>query len=305
MPVLTKSNMEHLQERFGLGGALHFERGQGGLTKVVMSSPVSTAELYLHGAHLTKFQPRGQENVLFTSNNSAFSIEKPIRGGVPICFPWFGPKSNDASAPSHGFARTTGWQVLHTQRVGGDAVELSLQLSSTDATRALWPVDFNAIFTVTTGKALSMRLAVTHSGSTPIDYEAALHTYLAVGDARQAEVTGLTGVEYLDKTRNSERFTQDASPIRFGEEVDRVYLNTTDLCVLNDPAKSRRISVAKIGSLSTVIWNPAPARAAKLADLGEENWDKFVCIETANAKENAVNLEPGETHTTGAVISIV
>ena len=283
-----------------LPDGVRLETGHGGLTKLVVTTPTATAEVYLHGAHVTHYQPAGQPPVLFLSCRSRFEAGKAIRGGVPICFPWFGPLESHPKAPAHGFARTSLWTLTSAQ-TEGDAVTLVLTLSRDEDEASEWPHAFFAEYAVTVGPELTTALTVRHVRGEPFLYEAALHTYLHVGDARRVTVHGLENTPWRDKVLGREVAGVDG-PIPFVGETDRVYLDTTAPVTVDDPALNRRITVTKQGSASTVVWNPWVAKAAALSDFGHDEWPLMVCVETANIGGDAVTLGPGQSHTTAAVV---
>lgn len=260
-------------------------------------------QIYLHGAHVAHYQRRGEKPLIFMSGKSIFAADKAIRGGVPICFPWFGAKKDDAKAPAHGFARLKQWGVESAKKTDDGGVQIVLSLESDDSTRGLWPGDFLARYTVTFAKQLRLRLEVQNTGSGPIVFEEALHTYLSVGDIREVQVEGLSGVDYIDKVQGGRRLLQGAEPVAFVGETDRVYLNTQSTCVAHDPVGERSISVSKSGSNTTVVWNPWIAKAKAMADFGDDEWPGMLCIETCNVADFAVTLGAGASHMMEAVIA--
>ena len=280
-----------------------FEDGSGGLVRLRISTALCEAEVYLHGAHVTHFKNTGGgEPLLFLSAASHFAPGKPIRGGVPVIFPWFGARTGRPDSPAHGFARTLPWEVesLTSDKLG--AIALTVRLDSNDATRAHWPHEFALRHRITFGAQLDMQLAVENLSAASIQFEEALHTYLAVSDVREVRVTGLEGTSYLDKVDAMQRKLEGAEPIRITGETDRIYLNTRTACVLDDPALSRRIAVEKSGSDSTVVWNPWIAKAKAMSDFGDDEWPAMMCIETANVGDSAITLAPGATHTMRATL---
>ena len=282
-----------------------FEPGTGGLTRLAITSPLAEAHIYLHGGHVTHFQPRGQSPVLFLSARSFFESGKPIRGGVPVCFPWFAAHATRPEAPAHGFARTMPWEVESLSVDGDQTILAVLRLAANDETRAHWPHDFVLRHHIVIGRHLTMMLEVENTSREPFTCEAALHTYLAVADARAAAVTGLENAAYRDKTDGLKTKTQPAEPIRFAGETDRIFENTRAACALDDPAGTRRITVEKSGSATTIVWNPWIEKAAAMQDFGDDEWPRMACIETANAAANAMTLAPGAKHAMRAVISIL
>jgi glucose-6-phosphate 1-epimerase len=293
------------QGPLGIDGIICLERGRGGLRRVVVITDAAAGEVYLHGAHVTHYQPRSVEHpVLFLSSESRFEPGEPIRGGVPICFPWFGPKAGDANAPMHGFARTREWSLVSTKRIDDRSAAVTLELRSDDETRRQWPHDFVARYMVTVGPVLEMALEVTNtSRGGPFTFQEALHTYFSVADARQVSISGLQNTRYFDKVAEAEE-TQGAEPIRFTGETDRVYQDTTTNCVIDDPVWRRRLITEKAGSRTTVVWNPWIEKAKQLPDFGDEEWRSMACVETANAGSTPVVLNPGESHVIRAIVRV-
>lgn len=294
--VSLMQTVQSLGEQFKVPG-LHFEAGQGGLTKAVVATPVAAGEIYLHGAHVTSWQPAGHEPVLWMSRSSLFQPGKPIRGGVPICFPWFGPHASDPSAPAHGFARTALWEVTEarTTAEGGISLALHTRIDS-----------FSVRFTVEFGSVLQLTLTTepVPGTSTGLRFEDALHTYFSVSDVRNISITGLEQARYIDKVDGASEKPATGSAIEFMGETDRVYLNTVAECQLVDPDRKRTIVISKSGSQSTVVWNPWVAKSARMPDFGDHEWPEMVCIETANVGHNAIELAPNSSHSTNAVIRV-
>src|SRR5438309_2380654 len=165
-----------LDRRFGIPGIAKVVAGNGGLVKVAITPPAATGEMYLHGAHVTSWKPRDAEEVLFVSSQSRWHADRAIRGGVPICFPWFGNKADDPRAPAHGFVRTTAWQ-LESIVQAGDAVTVSMFTESNDNTKKWWPADFHLLHRATFGSELKLELVVRNTGTTSLRFEEALHSY--------------------------------------------------------------------------------------------------------------------------------
>jgi D-hexose-6-phosphate mutarotase len=279
------TSISDLQRRFGIPGVVQVDAGSGALPRVVVTGDHASAEMYLHGAHLTQFQPRGAKPVLFMSGKSWFEANKPIRGGVPVCFPWFGPKAGAPESPAHGFARIRDWDLESCARQPDGAVRVSFALDSEESALRL-------AFTI--GRALEMDLEVRSKAA--FTFEEALHTYFRVGDARQVRVEGLENTDYLDKTDAFRRKTQPPEAIRITAETDRLYLNTRTACVVHDPILERKIRIEKEGSDVTVVWNPWIAKAKAMPDFGDDEWPDMVCVETANVGDSAVRLGAGESH---------
>jgi glucose-6-phosphate 1-epimerase len=286
------TSIADLNSRFQIRGAATIVEGNGGLPKIQITTPNALGEIYLHGAHVTSWKPAGEEEVLFLSPHSLYQEGKAIRGGVPICFPWFGDKADDPKAPAHGFVRTKSWQL---ESVGQSGDEIIMSTVSDDSTRAVWPHDFRLEYRVVFGTELLMELTMTNTGKSPLRFEEALHAYYSVGDVTKASVSGLDEVQYLDKTDSMRKKTQTGE-VTITAETDRVYLHTAHALELYDPPLLRRIAVEKEESMNTVVWNPWADKARGLADMGEDQWKSMLCAEVANVGEEAVELAPGEQH---------
>jgi glucose-6-phosphate 1-epimerase len=282
-------------------GMAELAEGNGGLPKVRITSPEAAGEMYLHGGHVTSWQPAGAEEVIFLSSKSLWEDGRAIRGGVPVCFPWFGNNAHDPKAPAHGFVRTKAWQLESITKTGG-AVTVSIFTDSNKDTKTWWPAEFRLVHRVTFGRELSMELVVTNTGPTALRFEEALHAYFRVGNIENARVRGLDTVQYVDKTDSNRKKTQDGD-IAIVSETDRVYLNTQGAVELEDPVLNRRIHVTKESSLTTVVWNPWLQKARSISDFADDEWKEMLCIETANVSDFAVDLAPGEQHKMKAVVT--
>jgi glucose-6-phosphate 1-epimerase len=292
-----------LQSQFGIADVLRFEQAPGGLIRAAISGPQADATVYLNGAHVAGWTPRGQAPVLFLSSKSHFEAEQPIRGGVPVIFPWFGPRGGGLPGPMHGFARVSEWSIESAKVRNDGAVELGLTLSPNEASRALGFDDFLLRFRVAFGASLEMELEVHNLSSQPLRFEEALHTYFAVADIRQVSVAGLKDTTYIDKTDAAQR-KQAPAKIGFAKETDQVHLNTVATCEIDDSAGGRVIVVEKHGSETTVVWNPWIEKNLAIADMAPGEYQTMVCVETANANENAIVLPAGGVHQMGATIRV-
>jgi glucose-6-phosphate 1-epimerase len=297
-----KVAIEESNRRLEIPGAARIVEGNGGLPKVRVTSARTEGEIYLHGAHVTSWKPAGREEVFFLSSGSRWEDGRAIRGGIPICFPWFGGKADDPKAPAHGFVRTKAWQIESIARVE-DAVRVSMFTESSEDTKKWWPAEFRAVYRVTFDSELSIELEVTNVGQAPLRFEEALHAYHRVGDIEKVRVRGLDGVSYLDKT-DANRQKQQQGDIAIVSETDRVYLYTTGAIEIEDPALKRRTCVTKENSRTTVVWNPWVEKAHALSDLPDDEWKRMICIETSNVSAYFVTLAPGQQHKMKAAIRV-
>jgi len=295
-------DINQLNEHFGLPGVLAFHATASGLIYADITTPHATATVYLQGAHLTAWQPAGHHPVIFTSRKTELMPGKAIRGGVPIAFPWFANRHDGKTGPSHGFARIQDW-TLAFAALSGEDLHLTFTLGPNELSRSLGYDQFRLAYQLTIGRTLTMQLTVANDASAPLVFEEALHTYYAVTDIHEIAIAGLDGVSYLDKVDNFNKKLQHGD-ITVTGATDRVYLDTTATCVLNDHAGKRNIDIAKTGSTTTVVWNPWEEGAAKLPDMDPTEWHEFVAIETVNAAKDTITLAPGATHTMKAQVTV-
>lgn len=276
--------IDQLNETYGLPGFIRVEAGAGGLPKVLLTCDSARGELFLQGAHVTAFEPDGDEPLIFLARSARYEQGKAIRGGVPICFPWFGSKVGDSSAPSHGLARTKAWSIGST-RHDEHGVELALVTT-------IEP--FHVTYTVRVSSSLTLTMVVVNESERSERFEQALHTYLAVSDIRKVEVRGLQGATYLDQLQGRAKCVERAPAIRFNGETDRIYLSTEPRKTVVDPGLGREILIDTEGARSTVIWNPWIEKTDRMSDLEQDEWPKMLCVETGNIADDAVELAPGE-----------
>ena len=270
--------------------------GQGGLTALSFDTARCTGEVYLHGAHVTAWQPKGQEPVLWMSAASAFAADQPIRGGIPVCAPWFGTGRDGDKTPAHGWFRVNAWQLTAAEDVEG-TVRLTFRLDGADAGHP----GITGEYVVGFGDELS--LALTVSTEQPLVLEEAVHTYLAVGDIAEVTVEGLDASSYVDKAPGGSPENTQVGDVTFTGETDRVYAHDGSSRIV-DPVKGRAITLTKDGSAATVVWNPWIAKSAAMGDFGDDEWPGMICLEAVNALSGAVELGAGASHTMRATYTV-
>ncbi len=290
--------IRELNAQFGIEGELDFVEDESGLAVAKIDNAQGSATLCLQGAHLMSWQPRSQKTpVVWLSRDAKLAVGKSIRGGAPVCWPWFGAHATESAFPGHGFARTVPWRVIESGKGIDGETRLALRLVASDKTREQWPHACNLDLVITIGETLRMELITENTGSDDFVIGEALHTYFQIGDISEVSVSGLEGCEYWDKVGGSSLRKQNGE-IRFSGETDRVYINTVSECVIRDEKLMRSIHVAKSGSLSTVVWTPWIDKANKMGDMGQpDGWREMLCVESANALENQVKVASGTRHT--------
>ncbi len=297
---MNEPDVEQLNKDFSFANAGHhlvFKTGEGDIPVIEVKNEQASATISLQGAHVLSWVPAGEDDVIWLSKEAKFAAGKSVRGGIPICWPWFGPHENNASYPAHGFARTVLWQVTKVEQLSEDETRITFQLDPRqldEAIKPMWPLPTLAEYRLTIAKTLSIELTTFNHSEQAITIGQALHTYFNVDDVSKTSVTGLDGKEYLDKTDAFNRKLQSGA-VTIDTEVDRVYLQTADDLVIND--NKRKIVIKKQGSHSTVIWNPWKEVADKMGDLGEGGYLRMLCVESANALEDTVVIDSGGSHT--------
>ncbi|MDH5190495.1 MAG: D-hexose-6-phosphate mutarotase [Gammaproteobacteria bacterium] len=293
-------NIETLNQQFSFQNGAHslsFKFGKGDIPVIEIKNEQASATISLQGAHVLSWIPHGEEQVIWVSDDAKFAPGKSVRGGIPICWPWFGPHETNSSFQAHGFARTVMWQVVSATPLstGETRVVFKLETDQLDAdSQAMWPSATTAEYYLTIGKTLTLELVTTNNSDQAFTVGQALHTYFKVDNVANTRVIGLEGKEYLDKTDGFKCKTQ-TGPVTISEEVDRVYVQTPDDVIINDG--KRNIVIRKKGSHSTVVWNPWQVVAEKMGDLGKDGYLKMLCVESANAAEDTVTVNAGESCT--------
>lgn len=301
---MNEITADALNARFAIPGHLTFGPVQGGLVAAQVNNTHARATIALHGGHVMAFQPHGQAPVLWLSGKSRFEAGAPIRGGIPICWPWFGQHPSAAQAPFHGFARLHAWEVTRTGMGTEGDTEIDLSLPEPPGVRTHWPHAWTLRLRIRVGAALRVELDMHNAGPAAMTCTTALHSYFTVSDIATVRVLGLDGCRYLDTVQTPPTEHVQAGPITFSAETDRPYFDTEADCVIEDPGLSRRLRIAKSGSRSTVVWNPWIAKSIRMPDFGDDEYHGMVCVETVNTGSDARTLPPGATHCIATRISV-
>ncbi|MGS5089932.1 D-hexose-6-phosphate mutarotase [Hydrogenophaga sp. A37] len=297
--------LEDLNAEHAIADQLRFVAGPGGLPLIQVRNVHAEAAVCVHGAQVLSYRPVGASaDVLFVSERAHFQAGKAIRGGVPICWPWFGADPQGLGRPSHGVARTRRWSVRGTATTPGGATQITLGLMDTPETLAIWPHTFQLTMTITVGATLRLALTTLNTGEAPFQITQALHSYFAVGGIAQTSVTGLDGCPYIDKAAGGVVKPPTGCAVTFAAEVDRIYTGAPAELALVDGARQRTVRIGAEGSHTAVVWNPGATLAASMADLQDDEYLRFACVETANAADEVITLPPGGEHRLVAAIAL-
>jgi len=266
------------------------------LPVLYVKNKFSCASICLQGAHLLSWVPAGGNDVIWMSSQARPQPAKSLRGGIPVCWPWFGAHEKNADYPAHGFARTVMWQLQNVNVLAEGKTQITLKLdmqAMDEHIQTMWPYDCELEYIITLSETLKLELMTKNKSSENIQITQALHSYFNIGDIVKTQLHGLDGLEYLDKPDGFKRKKQQGV-VSISEEVDRIYLQTQDDILITAPNKNIRLAAQ--GSRSTVVWNPWQEMAEKMADLGENGYLKMLCVETANAADDIVSIPAGEQH---------
>ncbi|SEF59644.1 D-hexose-6-phosphate mutarotase [Marinobacterium lutimaris] len=280
-------------EPFTLPGRVRFYPGEGQLPECELTGPGGRTRISLQGAQVLSYEPEGQQDLFWLSSTSRYQPGKAIRGGIPVCWPWFGDHPDNPELPAHGFARTTLWEV-RSSYADNEVTRLQLGLTDSPSSEQLWPWQFELILEIELGEQLVLSLTTTNTGAQSFIITEALHSYYAVGAADNLRIEGLKAHRYQDKLEDFAVKTQEQE-LEPQPPLDRVY-DTDEPVTLIDPLLKRRIRIDKEASASTIVWNPGAEIAAGMADVGSGEETGFICIEAGNARERIIRLAPEESH---------
>lgn len=270
-----------------------------GFKYLEISNNSASAKVALQGGHLFHYQQQGKNPLLWLSDKSSFKSGKAIRGGIPICWPWFGKHNTNSSLPQHGFARTAHFKLIKSHEPDENSTELLLQLESSNNTLTLWPYRFKLLLHVTIGKTLIVSLTTRNCDTKSFSITSALHSYFEVSNIENVSVQGLDKSEYWDALTDETGIQE--GDIHISEEFDRVYQKTEQTIQLHDT--ERTIEITSKGSASAVVWNPWIDKAKTMADMEQNAHKTMLCIETANALEDVRTVAPNEEHTLKVYLS--
>ena len=260
------------------------------------------AVLTTHGASVLSYIPKGGKDLLWVSPTAIYNGEKPVRGGVPVCWPWFGAAKQEG-LPAHGFVRNHVWRLDHVANLDSGVTEIVLSFGTTEASLALWPHQFYLELRIEVGEKLTMSLSTTNKNEYDIEITEALHTYFAVSESAGLLISGLENGTEHNTLQKPPHVSKREQLITLAPPMDSVFTNQTDDIVIHDVKTRRNILIEKQSSASAIVWNPGPEIIKGFADLLEQAWSEFVCVEVGNVFENAVTIPAGEKHTMRMILS--
>lgn len=284
--------IEQLNADYAIAGQLKFIEGKGGFPFIEISNAKTSALISVYAGQVLSFCPAGTaDDLMFLSEKAYYQPGKAIKGGAPICWPWFGADPQGLGRPAHGFVRNRLWNVVATGTTADGDTRVTLGLIDTPETRAIWPQSFTLALEITVGSSLNLELVTRNTGTQMFPVTQAFHTYFKVGDISQISVLGLEGIDYIDKTDNSAQ-KQQTGAVMIDTEVDRIYLRVQGELVIADAALKRRIRIASRGSKTAVVWNPWAKISAEMGDLQDDDYRRLLCVETTNSVTDVVEIAP-------------
>jgi len=276
-----------------------------GLQFIEIDNSLAVGRVALQGGHVDWWRPKSaKQDVLWRSSNARYEKGRSIRGGVPICWPWFGKHPTDGSFCAHGFARVIPWKLLESTQLKNGATKIVLTMIPTEEATKQLTYAFELILTIVVGESLYLNLKTTNLSDSPFIISEGYHTYFYISDIENIKVNGLEDSVYTDKADNFSRGIEQ-NAITFSNEFDRVYTNTSNDCYIEDENFNRVITIKKSNSNSTVVWTPWQEKALEIGDMGEKDeWRRMVCVETANILENSVVIYPKLSHSIATEYSV-
>lgn len=288
-------DITQLNERFGLESQLAFIKGQNDFPLIHVNNPHASALISLYGAQVLAFQPReAEQDLLFLSSQADYQEGKAIRGGIPVCWPWFGNDPTQAKGTNHGFARSSWWELAGTQTLPNGATQIHLTLNDKEKNLSLWPQAFNLQLQITIANTLSLELTTHNMSQQTFTITQALHTYFRVGDIDAITVRGLENTQYLDKLDHQRRKTQ-AIPVTIAQETDRIYTDVSKTLIIDDPSFKRQIHITANTTKTAVVWNPWKKATAAINDLAPDDYRNFICVEAGNVADASIAILPGQS----------
>ena len=271
-----------------------------------INNPLAEATVSLQGAHVSWWRPKStSEDVLWLSTNARYEKGRSIRGGVPIVWPWFGQHPTNNSYCVHGFARVIPWELAKSEDLKNGVTKLYLKMKPTDEVKKQLTYNFTLELIITIGESLSLSLTTKNESLFPFTISEGFHTYFYISDIQNIKIQGLESAVFADKVTNFNKGIETDDILFSEQEFDKVYLNNSNDCYIQDEEFNRVITVKKSNSGSTVIWAPGEEKVKKMSDMGGENeWRRMVCVESVNALENNVVIYPGKSHTIGTEIGV-
>ena len=289
-------NIEQLNADYGIADKAKFVEGKGGFPVIEINNEHARAVVSLYAGQVLSFQPANQpQDLMFVSDNAYYQSGKAMKGGSPVCWPWFGPDPEEKGRSSHGFVRNRLWTMRSLASTQDGATKVIMGIVDTPETRQIWDYSFDLAIAITVGSSLTIELITHNTGEENFSITQALHSYFKVGDITKVRVLGLTDKSYIDKVDGNKQKTQTGA-VSFTQECDRIYFNVPSELTIDDASLNRKIKVTATNSKTAIVWNPWSEISANMADLADLDYQNFVCVETANAANEIIEVAAGSKY---------
>jgi glucose-6-phosphate 1-epimerase len=298
-------DIQQLGNDYGITNQLEIRAGQGGFPLIRISNRSANALISIYGAQVLSFQPLDQaEDLLFLSEQSDYKENKAIRGGIPVCWPWFGPDPKGLQRPNHGFVRNNMWRLVKTEAVSDSETKVSLLFDEGLKQENTWRQEFKLLLEVTVGTSLRLKLTTFNTGDKPFSITQAFHCYFRIGQIQEVTVEGLQGCDYFDKLEQGTQKTQ-SDILSVSQEVDNVYTQVTKDLTIVDPVLKRRILISAPNTSTAVVWNPWSKTSQAMSDLADTDYLQFICVEAGNIAFDLIQIQSGSQYSLLADYRIV
>ncbi len=309
-------SFETSYQAFSIKNKLSIIEGKGSFPLIKIDNEYANASISIYGAQVLSYKqkskPKNTNNsgtqdrdLLFVSELANFEQGKAIKGGIPICWPWFGKDPENADRQMHGFARNMLWKLEETAQLDTGETRVILSLNDSEETHKLWPHNFTLTLTIEIGSSLKLSLKTANTDNKAFKITQALHTYFSIADISQTQLVGLDGVSYLDKVTDADQPKEQEGVITINEEVDRIYIDAPSQLTLLDTDSEHKVAIRSNGSNTTVVWNPWIDISKKSSDLSDDAYLRFICVETANAAKDVIAIEPNKSCTIEAEYTVI
>ncbi|QPK62322.1 D-hexose-6-phosphate mutarotase [Methylomonas sp. LL1] len=298
-------DIQQLNRDFSIANQLEIISGQGGLPMIKIDNGSARALISVYGAQVLSYQRLDQnEDMLFLSQQSEYAEGKAIRGGIPVCWPWFGPDPKGLQRPNHGFVRNHFWQLAKTEAISEAETKVSLLFNESFKKENTWRQAFMLMLEISVGPSLQLKLTTYNTGDKPFSITQAFHSYFRIGHIKRVKVLGLEDCEYFDKLDHGTQKSQNGA-ITVTREVDRVYTNALKDLIIVDSVFKRRIRVSSPDTSTAVVWNPWAKTIKKMPDLAPIAYQQFICVEVGNIAFDLIQIQPGSQYSLQADYSLL
>jgi glucose-6-phosphate 1-epimerase len=298
---MQQIDINQLNNTFGIPGRIEFVGGEGGFVFLRVVNDQASAVISLYGAQVLSYVPGKQTvDMLFVGENAYYVDGKAIRGGIPLCWPWFNKRAGYPEHPGHGIARIGFWSVTNIQQIDHNTTQIHLSFNNTAYFAELWPYSNDLAMVITVSDSLELEIITTNTGNESFTITQAFHNYFRIGDIEKIAINGLSNVDYIDNL-DQHRVKRQFEAVSIHDATERIYSSIDNRLSIDDFNLNRKITIDSTGTKSVVIWNPWTTISKTMPDLTDNDYRHFICVETGNVGANAVTIEPGQTQSMSCI----